>query len=74
MIIAVSGKGGTGKTLISSLLIKSLSDTKQDILAIDADPDSNLPESLGIDVQKTVGDVREELKEDTAKGLSLIHI
>lgn len=68
MIIAVSGKGGTGKTLISSLLIKSLSDTKQDILAIDADPDSNLPESLGIDVQKTVGDVREELKEDTAKG------
>jgi CO dehydrogenase maturation factor len=68
VIIAVSGKGGTGKTLISSLLIKSLSDTKQDILAIDADPDSNLPESLGIDVQKTVGDVREELKEDTAKG------
>jgi len=68
VIIAVSGKGGTGKTLISSLLIKSLSDTKQDILAIDADPDSNLPESLGIDVQKTVGDVREELKEDTANG------
>ena len=68
MIIAVSGKGGTGKTLVSSLLIKALSDTKQDILAIDADPDSNLPETLGIDVNKTVGDVREELKEDTAKG------
>lgn len=68
MIIAVSGKGGTGKTLVSSLLIKALSDTKQDILAIDADPDSNLPEALGVDVHKTVGDVREELKEDTAKG------
>ena len=68
MIIAVSGKGGTGKTLVSSLLIKSLTSTGQDILAIDADPDSNLPEALGVDVHKTVGDVREELKEDTAKG------
>jgi CO dehydrogenase maturation factor len=68
VIIAVSGKGGTGKTLVSSLLIKALSNTKKDILAIDADPDSNLPEALGVDVHKTVGDVREELKEDTAKG------
>lgn len=68
MIIAVSGKGGTGKTLVSSLLIKALSDTQNDILAIDADPDSNLPEALGVDVHKTVGDVREELKEDTARG------
>ena len=68
MIIAVSGKGGTGKTLVSSLLIKGLSGTKKNILAIDADPDSNLPEALGVEVHKTVGDVREELKEDTAKG------
>lgn len=68
MIIAVSGKGGTGKTLVSSLLIKALSGREMDILAIDADPDSNLPEALGVDVHKTVGDVREELKEDTAKG------
>jgi CO dehydrogenase maturation factor len=68
VIIAVSGKGGTGKTLVSSLLIKSLTSTGKDILAIDADPDSNLPEALGVDVYKTVGDVREELKEDTAKG------
>jgi len=68
VIIAVSGKGGTGKTLVSSLLIKALSGREMDILAIDADPDSNLPEALGVDVHKTVGDVREELKEDTAKG------
>lgn len=66
MIIAVSGKGGTGKTLVSSLLIKVLSETGKDILAIDADPDSNLPEALGVEVLKTVGDVREELKKDTA--------
>lgn len=68
MIIAVSGKGGTGKTLLSSLLIKALSETGKDILAIDADPDSNLPEALGVEVFKTVGDVREELKVDTATG------
>lgn len=68
MIIAVSGKGGTGKTLVSSLLIKSLIGNGKDILAIDADPDSNLPEALGISVERTVGDVREELKKDTAAG------
>lgn len=68
MIIAVSGKGGTGKTMVSSTLVNLLSKTGKDILAIDADPDSNLPEALGIDVLKTVGDVREELKKDTASG------
>ncbi len=68
MIIAVSGKGGTGKTLLSSLLIKALSENQKDVLAIDADPDSNLPEALGVEVFKTVGDVREELKVDTANG------
>ncbi|WP_414470514.1 AAA family ATPase [Methanobacterium sp. ACI-7] len=68
MIIAVSGKGGVGKTLVSSLLIKSLTGSEKDILAIDADPDSNLPEALGIEVERTVGDIREELKKDTAAG------
>lgn len=68
MIIAVSGKGGTGKTLISSLLIKALTGKNRDILAIDADPDSNLPEALGIEAERTVGDVREELKKDTREG------
>ena len=68
MIIAVSGKGGTGKTLVSSLLIKILSETGKDVLAIDADPDSNLPEALGVEVVKTVGDIREELKQETAEG------
>jgi CO dehydrogenase maturation factor len=68
LIIAISGKGGTGKTLVSSLLIKELSTTTHDVLAIDADPDSNLPEALGVEVHKTVGDVREDLKKDTAQG------
>jgi len=68
LIIAVSGKGGTGKTLVSSILVKLLSKTGKDILVIDADPDSNIPESLGIDVNKSVGDVREDLKRDVNHG------
>ena len=64
LIIAVSGKGGTGKTLVSSILVKLLSETGKDLLVIDADPDSNIPESLGIDADKSVGEVRENLKKD----------
>lgn len=62
-IIAISGKGGTGKTMISTLLIKALSKKTNSILVIDADPDSNLPETLGVEVEKTIGDIREELKK-----------
>lgn len=54
--------------MVSSTLVNLLSKTGKDVLAIDADPDSNLPEALGIEVLKTVGDVREELKKDTASG------
>ena len=68
MIIAVSGKGGTGKTLVSSIFVKLLSKTGKDLLVIDADPDSNIPETLGVDVDKTVGDVREGLKKDVTNG------
>jgi CO dehydrogenase maturation factor len=66
MIIAVSGKGGTGKTVVSSLLVRLLKDSG-DLLVIDADPDSNLPEVLGTPVEKTIGDVREELLEERDK-------
>ena len=68
MIIAVTGKGGVGKTLLSSLIIRNLTKTGKDILAIDADPDSNLPEALGVEVTKTVGDAREELKKEVKSG------
>ncbi len=63
MIIAVSGKGGVGKTAFTTLLIKALSKKTNNILVVDADPDSNLPETLGVEVEKTVGDIREELKK-----------
>lgn len=48
MKIAVSGKGGVGKTTFSSLLIRTLSDRGKHVLAIDADPDANLAAALGI--------------------------
>ena len=57
--IAVTGKGGTGKTLVSALLIHFISKRSSKVLAVDADPDSNLADALGIEVEKTLGDVRE---------------
>ncbi|MCP8322216.1 MAG: AAA family ATPase, partial [archaeon] len=58
--IAVSGKGGAGKTTITALLIKILSKkVKGPMLVIDADPNSNLNEALGIKIENTIGDIRE---------------
>lgn len=48
MKIAVSGKGGVGKTTFASLLIRSLNEQGKHVLAIDADPDANLAAALGI--------------------------
>jgi len=60
--IALAGKGGTGKTTIAGLLVRYLIEhTDGSILAIDADPASNLNMVLGIDVEQTVGDIREDM-------------
>ena len=60
--IAVAGKGGTGKTTIAALIVLELVKRKMDpILAIDADPDANFGAILGIEVQQTIGDLREEI-------------
>ncbi|MDY6954394.1 MAG: AAA family ATPase, partial [Thermodesulfobacteriota bacterium] len=48
MKLAISGKGGVGKTTFAALLIKTLSDEGKRVLAIDADPDANLAAALGI--------------------------
>ncbi len=67
-IIAVSGKGGVGKTIFATLLIRKLVKSgKKSILAIDADPDSNLPDALGISVERSLGDIREELTSDQSE-------
>jgi CO dehydrogenase maturation factor len=63
--IAISGKGGTGKTVISAILVKLLSE-KSDIklLAIDADPATSLPYALGVKFDRTMGDIREKTYDD----------
>ena len=54
--IAVAGKGGTGKTSITSLIIRYLlKKGVGPVLAVDADPNANLGESLGLDIKQTVG-------------------
>jgi len=65
--IAVAGKGGTGKTTIAALLIELLS-RRGTVLAIDADPSTNLPLALGLSVGETVGQAREELLALVKKG------
>ena len=60
--LAVAVKGGVGKTSVSALLVKYFIEEKKGItLAIDADPNSNLNEKLGVEVEKTVGSLREGL-------------
>lgn len=60
--IAVAGKGGTGKTTTCGMIIDYLSKTGKDpILAVDADANSNLNEVLGVDIETTIGAIREEV-------------
>jgi len=63
--IAVAGKGGTGKTTVTGLVIHHLlSDGRGPILAVDADPNANLGDLLGLEVDVTVGGLQAEtLKE-----------
>jgi len=67
--IAVAGKGGTGKTVIAALLVKLLSERGL-VLAVDADPSTNLNLALGLPLKdsETIGYVREKLTRDIAKG------
>jgi len=56
--IAVAGKGGSGKTSLASLVIRYLMRKgARPILAVDADPNANLGESLGLDIRQTVGSI-----------------
>ncbi|NJD51719.1 MAG: ATP-binding protein [Candidatus Methanoperedens sp.] len=66
-IIAITGKGGTGKTAVAGMLIRHISKKNKTLLAIDADPDSNLPDVLGVKVEKTIGDMREFMLQERDK-------
>ena len=63
--IALAGKGGSGKTSIASLIIRYLKENGPGpILAIDADPNTNLGESLGLEVKQTIGLVLDKFQRD----------
>ncbi|MDD5108713.1 MAG: AAA family ATPase [Candidatus Omnitrophica bacterium] len=67
-IIAMAGKGGTGKTTIAALIIRLIKDKKLgSILAIDADPNSNLGEVLGVSTPETIGKILDEICSDPDK-------
>lgn len=62
--IAVAGKGGTGKTTLASLIIRHLVEGgKGPVLAVDADPNSNLNEAMGLEVTGTVADLLAGMKD-----------
>ena len=64
-VIAMAGKGGVGKTTVSALVVRYFTKHLNDpVLAIDADPNSNLGETLGLTIEKTVGDIREDFMKD----------
>lgn len=64
-VIAFAGKGGVGKTTVASLAIRYMRTVdKGPVLAVDADPNSNLGETLGHEVSSTIGDIRENYMKD----------
>ncbi len=66
--IAVAGKGGSGKTSVASLVIRYLmNNSAGPILAVDADPNANLGESLGFSIEQTVGSVLNAFEGDKIK-------
>jgi CO dehydrogenase maturation factor len=73
-IIAITGKGGTGKTTFAGLIIRALLDNKKgSVLGIDADPNSNLAEALGLKIEDTISSICEETlrdKENLPAGMS----
>ena len=64
-VIAVAGKGGSGKTTLAALLVRALLERgRKPVLAVDADPNTNLGEALGVHVSATLGQTVEEFHGD----------
>jgi CO dehydrogenase maturation factor len=63
-LIAMAGKGGTGKTTVAGMCLRYLVEhSLSPVLAVDADANSNFNEVLGLQVGQTVGEAREEMKQ-----------
>lgn len=75
MKLAISGKGGVGKTTLAALLIRAFNEQGKRVLAIDADPDANLAAALGIPDPQSIppiANMKELIEERTgAKGESM---
>jgi CO dehydrogenase maturation factor len=68
VLIALSGKGGSGKTTLASLIIRELIRTgKKPVLAVDADPNATLALTLGVPCSETIADLRDEMMEVAKK-------
>lgn len=66
-LIAVAGKGGTGKTTFTALLIRELVNNKKgSVLAVDADPNANLNEAMGLNVENTISEAVDAVKQMNA--------
>ncbi len=69
LTLAVAGKGGTGKTTFAAMTVRYLRERGHTpILAIDADPSANLNLALGLPLHGTVGQIREETREQVSGG------
>jgi CO dehydrogenase maturation factor len=67
----MAGKGGTGKTTLSALLVKYLVEKGlTPVLAVDADANENLNELIGLSVETSLGDIRESMKTETPPGMA----
>jgi len=67
--IAVAGKGGVGKTTTCGMLIDYLCKKRQGpVLVVDADANSNLNEVLGVEVETSLGEIREEMAQAELRG------
>lgn len=69
--IAVAGKGGTGKTTVTGLIIRHIVESGRGrVLAVDADANMNLNEVLGIEVKQTIGEIREVMGTAVPAGMT----
>ncbi|UCE46526.1 MAG: AAA family ATPase, partial [Phycisphaerales bacterium] len=73
--IAISGKGGTGKTTLAAMMVRELSrSTSEAVLAVDADPNSCLGLTMGVEVTRTIAELREDSRNKRGGGRGMDHV